>query len=66
MNKIIFLMIAYLSFPAAIYGLYKISGGNPIVALVSFVAIITVARIFEKHKLPEEETLFSWIKKKLN
>jgi len=65
MNKWIFRLLAVLLFGPTVYVLHTISGGYPLLTLLLIMAILVPIRLFEKHRLPEDQTFFSWIKQKL-
>ncbi len=65
MNKWIIRLLAVVLFGPTVYVLYLISGGHPLIALLLFMGVLLTLRLFEKHRLPEEETFFSWLRQKL-
>lgn len=65
MKKIWIKLLAVATFAPAVYILHILSGGYPLALLLSVMLLLFAARGFEKYRLPEEETFFSWIKKEI-
>lgn len=64
-KKIFVGLVAYLTFPIAMYFLAFFTGVNPIYALIGFIATVFVLQQFERKKLPENVTFVDWASEKV-
>lgn len=65
MNKWIIRALAFVLFAPTVYLLHVVSGGYPLLTLIIVMGVLTSLRLFEKHRLPEEQTVVSWVQKTL-